>query len=186
MAQIADDSLAARIAALESQVRSLAAGAAVGATAVGASNAASVTLTGVASTAGVVPWSYAGPSIDLYAVSGRLRVDVAAAMEVWGNKASLYVGYRVTGPVDAAEDLDVAAALASAAVLVAPDYDKSTQLQDDAVGMNQLGAFSTFDLVTIPEDGWYRVTQAYALAYSGTTPAPYGIASARRLAVQRY
>lgn len=182
MAQTRDDDLAARIAALESSVRALQTGGAVAGTAVAASDAGSVTLTGVTGTPGSVAWNVAaGPLVDLYVAGGRIKVDVAASFEVYGNKCSLYAGYTVLGPVDAAELLD-----AATPVLVAPTYEKSAQLQDDGTGMNQLGAFGSFDLVTGLEVGWYRVIEAYALAYSGTTGAPYGIASARRLSVTRY
>lgn len=183
MAQTQDTSLDARIADLEASVRSMQAAAAVGGTSVAATNPGAVTLTGVASTAGSVAWDTAsGPSVDLLVVGGRLEVKVAASFEVYGNKCSLYVGYQVRGPVDdpAVEDL------ATAAVVVAPDYEKAASLQDDGTGMNQLGAFSTFDVVTGLAVGWYRVIQAYALAYSGTTGAPYGIATNRRLSVTRY
>lgn len=193
MATTQDNSLDKRIADLEAAVRSMQRAAAVGGTSIAATNPGTVTVTGVASTAGVTAWNTsAGPTVDLYVVGSRIRVDVAASLEVYGNKASLFIGYQVRGPVDEQADpatgqsVVPSAALAAAPVIVAPDYEKSAQLQDDGVGMNLLGAFSTFDLVTGLEVGWYRVTQAYALTYSGTTGAPYGNANYRRLSVTRY
>lgn len=182
MAQTDDSGdLASRIAALESAERARQAAAAVGGTIVAARDAAAVTLTGVASTVGSVGWNYAGPTVDVFLPApGRLLVMVAANFEVYGNKASLYAGFRLTGPADDAADLG------AAPVAVAPSLESSAQLQDDGTGMNQLGAFGTFDLATGLADGWYRATQAYFLAYSGTTGAPYGIATMRRIAVTRY
>jgi len=189
MAQTVDNSLEQRIADLESAVRALTAGAALAGTAVGASAAGAVTLTGIASTLGSVPWDVGqGPSVDLYVQGGRLKVDMAASFEVYGNKTSLYVGYQILGGIPRAVDpsnpgVDL---LAAAPVVRAPDYEKAASLQDDGVGMNQLGAFGTFDLVTGLAVGWYRVRLAYALAYGGTSGAPYGIATYRRLTVTRY
>jgi hypothetical protein len=142
VAQTADTSLEARILQLEDSVRALQNTAAVAGTAVAASNAAAVTLTGVASSVGSVGWdTTSGPTVDLIVLGGRIRVDVAANFEVYGNKCSLYAGYQVRGPAVAATGL---------------------------------------------RPGWYRVTEAYFLAYSGTSGAPYGIASNRRLSVTRY
>lgn len=179
MAQQQDNSLEARIAALEAAARSQAATEAVGGTSVAARVAGGVTLTGVASAAGTVAWTYGGPSVDLLVTGGRLLVQVAASLEVYGNKCVLYAGYRVSGPAASAD-------LLPGPVAAAPSYEASAQLQDDGVGMNQLGAFATFDVVTGLAVGWYRVEEAYALAYSGTTGAPYGIATYRRIAVTRY
>lgn len=187
MAQVADNSLEARIIDLESSVRSLLATAAIGGTTVAASNAAAVTLTGAAGTPGSVGWDVtSGPSVDLLITGGRVLVQVGANFEVYGNKCSLFTGYRVQGPTTAARDTMGNDLLAAAPVAVAPTLEKSAQLQDDGTGMNQLGAFSTFDLVTGLVAGWYRITETYFLAYSGTTGNPYGIASYRRLAVTRY
>jgi hypothetical protein len=188
VAQIADNSLEARIKALEEAVGSLLATRAVGGTTVAATNPAAVTLTGTASTAGSVAWdTTSGPSADLYVSAGRLLVQVAASFEVYGNKCSMFAGYQVRGPVTVPTDPTTGAdLLTTAPVAVTPSNEKAAQLQDDGTGMNQLGAFSTFDLVTGLGTGWYRVTEAYALTYAGTTDAPYGIATYRRLAVTRY
>lgn len=188
MAQTADPSLEQRIADVESQVRAIVAGQALGGTSVAAKIPGAVTLTGIASTLGSVPWTTAdGPSVDLFVPSGRFRVDVAASFEVYGNKASLYAGFQVRGPVDARTDPDGSGDyLAAAPVLVPPDYERSASLQDDGAGMNQLGAFANFDVVTGLAVGWYRVQAAYALAYGGTTGPPYGIATYRRIAATRY
>lgn len=179
MAQVPEEDLVARIATLEAFMRAQQAAAAVGGTSVAARTVGGITLTGVASSVGSVAWTYGGPSVDLLVTGGRIRIDVAASLEVYGNKCSLFAGYRVNGPV-------VTADLLPGAVAVAPSYEASAQLQDDGVGMNQLGAFSTFDVVSGLAVGWYRVEEAYALAYSGTTGAPYGIATYRRIAVTRY
>jgi hypothetical protein len=188
MAQVADASLEARLKDLEDSVRSLQTTATVGGTTVAAANPDPVTLTGTAGTVGSLPWDVtSGPSVDLYVTGGRLKVDVAASFEVYGNKCSLFAGYQVRGPVSALTDpLTGADLLAAAPVAVAPTLEKSAQLQDDGTGMNQLGAFATFDLVTGLAPGWYRIVEAYDLAYSATTGAPYGIATFRRLAVTRY
>jgi hypothetical protein len=189
VAQTADNSLEQRIADLESSVRALQAVAAVGGTSVAASNAAALTLTGVASTVGGVDWAVniaAGPTVDLYVQGGRLRIDVAASFEVYGNKCSLFAGYRILGPAPLVDPTTNVPDFTGAAVAVAPSYEKAAQLQDDGVGMNQLGAFGTFDVVTGLTVGWYRVSEVYALGYSATSGAPYGIASARRLTVTRY
>jgi hypothetical protein len=181
MAQTASDTdLAGRLLQLESAVRALQAAAAVGGTTVTASDAADNTITGTASTVGGDGWFFTGPAVDLFVANGRIEVKVAATLEVYGNRCSMFVGYRVKGPVDAQEELD------DADTYQEPDYDRAIQLQDDGAGMNQLGAFGTFDLVEGLEVAWYRVTLAYALSYSSTTGAPYGIASARRLSVTRY
>lgn len=181
MAQTADDDLAARILALESGLRALQSAAGVGGTSLAARDPAALTLTGTASTVGSVPWNTAaGPFVDLLVTGGRLRIDVAANLEVYGNKCSLYVGYQLSGPTTAQALLDVAA------VLAAPLYDTAMQLQDDGTGMNQLGAFGTFDVVTGLESGWYRVVQSYGLSYSSTTGAPFGTATYRRLTATRY
>jgi hypothetical protein len=183
VAQILADTLEQRIADLEGTVRSLVAAAAVGGTSEAATTPGAVTLTGTASTVGGVGWNTtAGPNVDLFSVGGRFRVDVGASFEVYGNKCSLFAGFQVRGPVldPGVEDL------AAAPIVRAPSYEASASLQDDGVGMNQLGAFSTFDVVTGLEVGWYRVQTAYALSYSSTTGAPYGIATYRRLAVTRY
>jgi hypothetical protein len=179
MAQVPEEDLVARIATLESFMRAEQAAAAVGGTSVAALIVAGVTLTGVTGTAGGVDWTYGGPSVDLLVTGGRIEVKVGASFEVYGNKCSLFAGYRVRGPV-------VTADLLPGAVAVAPSYEASAELQDDGVGMNQLGAFATFDVVTGLAVGWYRVEEAYALSYSGTTGAPYGIATYRRIAVTRY
>jgi hypothetical protein len=184
VAQTADNSLEGRIRDLEDSVRALTATAAVGGTTVADSNAAAVTLTGVAGAVGGVEWQYALQA-DLMVTGGRLLVNTAASFEVYGNKCSLYVGYRILGPAPV-DSVSGVPDWTAPAVARAPSYEKSAQLQDDGVGMNQLGAFGTFDLVTGLAIGWYRVQQAYALSYSGTTGAPYGIATARRLAVTRY
>jgi hypothetical protein len=187
VAQTADTSLEARILQLEDSVRALQNTAAVAGTAVAASNATAVTLTGAASTVGSVGWdTTSGPTVDLIVLGGRIRVDVAANFEVYGNKCSLYAGYQVRGPAVASTDQYGNDLLAPTPVVIAPSLPASAQLQDDGVGMNQLGAFASFDLVTGLRPGWYRVTEAYFLAYSGTSGAPYGIASNRRLSVTRY
>jgi hypothetical protein len=186
VAQTTDNSLEARIRDLEDSVRSLQASAAIGGTTVAASTATGVTLTGTASTVGSVGWTYDGPQVDLLVTGGRLLVNVAASFEVYGNKCSLYAGYRVLGPAPTVDPLTGLPDFTGAPVATAPTTEKAASLQDDGTGMNQLGAFGTFDLVTGLRIGWYRVTEAYFLAYSGTTGAPYGIATARRLAVTRY
>jgi hypothetical protein len=187
MAQTADNTLEQRIADLESSVRALVAVAAVGGTSVAAADPAGVTLTGVASTVGSVDWNTtAGPLVDLYVQGGRLRVDMAASFEVYGNKCSLFAGYRILGPAPLVDPTTGAPDFTGAPVRTAPSYEKSASLQDDGVGMNQLGAFGTFDVVTGLVVGWYRVVEVYALAYSATTDAPYGIATARRLTATRY
>lgn len=182
MAQTAESSLEARIAGLERTVRSLLAGAATAGTATAAETPGPVTVTGTASTVGSVPWDATqGPAVDLLVTGARIRVDVAASLEVYGNKASLFIGAQVAGPA-----VDQALLDDTTPVVRAPDYSRAASLQDDGVGMNQLGAFGTFDLVTGLEPGWYRVRTAYALTYSSTTGAPYGIATARRVSVTRY
>lgn len=187
MAQVADNSLEGRIKAIEEAVQSLLATAAVGGTTVAAANAAAVTLTGTAGSVGSLPWDVtSGPTADLYVPGGRLLVQVAASFEVYGNKCSLFAGYRVLGPAPAVDPTTHLPDFTGAPVAVAPSLEKAAQLQDDGTGMNQLGAFSTFDLVTGLAPGWYRITEAYDLAYSATTGAPYGIATYRRLAVTRY
>jgi hypothetical protein len=187
VAQVADGSLEARIRQLEETVRGLAAAAAVGGTTVAVRTAAGVTLTGVASSVGSVGWdTTSGPSVDLYVPGGRILVDVAASFEVYGNKCSLYAGYRVLGPAPVVDTATNVPDFTGAPVAVAPSTETSASLQDDGTGMNQLGAFSSFDLVTGLPVGWYRIVECYFLAYSGTTGAPYGIATARRLAVTRY
>jgi hypothetical protein len=187
VAQIADNSLEARLKDLEDAVRSLLATAAVGGTTVAAANPDAVTLTGTAGTVGSLPWDVtSGPSVDLYVTGGRLLVQVAASFEVYGNKCSLFAGYRVAGPAPLVDPATGIPDFTGAPVTVAPTLEKSAQLQDDGTGMNQLGAFATFDLVTGLAPGWYRIVEAYDLAYSATTGAPYGIATFRRLAVTRY
>lgn len=187
MAQTADNTLEQRIADLESSVRALTTTAAVGGTSVAATDATAVTLTGVASTVGGVDWNVvAGPSVDLYVQGGRLRIDVAASFEVYGNKCSLFAGYRILGPAPTVDPTTGVADFTAAPVRIVPSYEKAAELQDDGVGMNQLGAFGTFDVITGLPVGWYRVAEVYALSYSGTTGAPYGIASARRLTATRY
>jgi hypothetical protein len=124
--------------------------------------------------------------VELYVQGGRLRVDVAASFEVYGNKCSLFAGYRILGPALTVDPASGVADFTGAAVRVAPSYEKAAQLQDDGVGMNQLGAFGTFDVITGLAVGWYRVVEVYALSYGGTTGAPYGIASSRRLTATRY
>jgi hypothetical protein len=188
VAQLADNSLEGRIKALEDAVTSLLGSAAVGGTTVAAPVDGALTLTGTAGAPGSVAWNTtAGPTVDLYVTGGRLLVQVGASFEVYGNRCSLYAGYRVLGPVTVATDpLTGADQLATAGVARDPDYARAAELQDDGTGMNQLGAFSTFDLVTGLAPGWYRITEAYALTYSGTVDAPYGIATDRRLAATRY
>jgi hypothetical protein len=187
MAQTADNTLEQRIADLESSVRALVAVAAVGGTSLAAADPAAVTLTGVASSVGSVDWNTtAGPVVDLYVQGGRVEVKVAASFEVYGNKCSLFAGYRILGPAPLVDPATGIPDFTAAPVRVAPSYEKSASLQDDGVGMNQLGAFGTFDMATGLTVGWYRVSEVYALTYSGTTGAPYGIASARRLTVTRY
>jgi hypothetical protein len=181
MAQTPDNSLEARIAALEQNARAAQTSAAVVGSAVAAVNPAQVTLTGVASTPGSVDWSYDGPTVDLFAV-GRMRVDLAARLEVHGNKASVYAGYRVQGPASSVD------AAAGAAVLVAPDVTRAIEFQDpDGTGMSRLAGMGVHDVVTGLASGYYRVTMAYFLAYSGTTgSAPYTNITNRRLSVTLY
>lgn len=187
MPQLTDNTLEARIRALEERVQSMQSAAAVGGTTVAAVNDGSVTLTGVAGSSGGVPWNTtAGPEVDLFVTGGRVRVDVAASFEVYGNKCSLFAGYRVIGPTPTNDPISGLPDFTGALTVRAPDYAHAAELQDDGTGMNQLGAFATFDLVTGLDTGWYRITEAYALSYSGTTGAPYGIATDRRLAVTRY
>jgi hypothetical protein len=186
MAQTSDDSLEQRLADLESAVRALQGAAAVGGTSVASTTPGTYTLTGVASTVGSVGWvTDQGPSVDLFLATGRVRVDVGAAFEVYGNKASLYAGFRVLGPA-LFVSADGVPDFTGAPVARAPAFDPSAQLQDDGVGMNQLGGFSNWDVVTGLDVGWYRVAACYFLAYSGTSGAPYGAVSYRRIAATRY
>lgn len=199
MAQVADNSLEGRLAQVESGLRALratnltdlasvtdASGSAVplGQLAFGqavAANTFAVTLTGSAGSPGTVPWDVTvGPATDVRVSGGTLRVDVAAALEAYGNRCSVFAGYRVLGPAD------TQAGALTAAQAVAPDYTRAIELQDDAVGMNARGAFGTFDVVPNLAPGWYRVVMAYALTYSGTVDPPYGIITNRRLVATPY
>jgi len=181
MAQTTDDSLEDRIARLEQAARAAQTSQAVVGSAVAAVNAAQVSLTGPTTGApGSVGWDYSGPSVDLFAV-GRMRVDLAARLEVRGNKASAYAGYRVQGP---SPDL---ASVGAAPVLQAPDITRAIEFQDpDGSGMSRLAGMGVHDLVTGLATGYYRVTMAFFLAFSGTTGAPYANISNRRLSVTIY
>jgi hypothetical protein len=181
MAQTPDNSLEGRIAALESAQRAAQTSSAVVGSAVAAVNPAQVALTGVANAGpGSAGWTYDGPSVDLFAV-GRMRVDLAARLEVHGNKASVYAGYRVQGP---AADL---AALGAAPVLQAPDITRAIEFQDpDGSGISRLAGMGVHDVVTGLASGYYRVIMAFFLAYSGTTNQPYGNITNRRLSVTIY
>lgn len=180
MGQIAEGTLERRIADLESAVRALVAGGAVGGTAVAAADPSQLTLTGVINTSTLSAWGYNGPDVDLFVTAGRLLVQVAARLDIAGINTSLYMGYQVLGP--AADQ----ASLAGAAVAVAPDTVKSLSLQDHGAAQGTQGSISSFDLVTGLANGWYRVRSAYALGYTSQTTAPVGIATNRRLAVTRY
>jgi hypothetical protein len=178
MAQTPDDSLEARIAALEQAQRAAQTSAAVVGSAVASVNPAQVSLTGTANTGpGAVGWSYDGPTVDLFA-TGRMRVDLAARLEVHGNKASVYAGYQVRGPAAALD------AVAGAGVLVAPDITRAVEFQDpDGTGQSRLAGMGVHDVVTGLAAGYYRVTTAFYLAYSGTTTTPFGNITNRRLSV---
>lgn len=181
MAQLQDNSLDQRIADLEASVRSLLSAAAVGGTSVAATDPASVTLTGTANTPlGVVPWQYNGPTVELFVSGGRLRIDLAAAIEVTGAKAEYFLGYRVIGPsVDQA-------GLASAPVRIDPTYATAYSVRYTGQPMAATGNGGTFDLVTGLPIGWYRIVQAQSLSYGSDTGIPNGFAQNRRLAVTRY
>lgn len=177
MAQTTDSSLEGRIAALEQAARAAQTSQAVVGSAVAAVAAAQVSLTGTANTLGSTGWTYDGPTVDLFAV-GRMRVDLAARLEVHGNKTSVYAGYRVQGP---AADL---ASVGAAPVLQAPDITRAIEFQDpDGTGQSRLAGMGVHDVVTGLASGYYRVTMAHFLAYGGTATAPFGNISNRRLSV---
>jgi hypothetical protein len=185
VAQTADNSLEGRIAALEQWQRASQNTNAVVGSAVAAVNTGQVSLTGVANAGvGSVGWDLAsGPSVDLFVSGGRVRVDLAARLEVHGNKTSVYAGYQVRGPVADPAVTD----LGTAPVVLAPDVARAIEFQDpDGTGMSRLGGFGVHDIATALAVGWYRFTMVYFLAYGGTTTAPYGNITNRRLTVTRY
>lgn len=188
MAQIAETSLEARIAALEAQARSLAASNWTDRASV--TNASGrfvplsslafgqvvaemppvVELWGVANAGpGGVGWIAGDPTLDVYVSGGGLRVDVGAALTASGNKCSMFMSYAVI-------DLSVGQ------TLVAPDYARSIEVQHNAQGMDQRAAMGTFGFDLQLVQGWYRVQARYALSYSGWTSTPYGSAERRRIA----
>lgn len=145
---------------------------------VSATDAGLVTFTVAANAGpGSQGWLYSGPSVDVYVTSGRLRIDLAAALVSSGNRFSTFMGYRVLGPATSQADL------AAAAQYAAPDYTRAIELQHNSSGMDVRGAFGTHDTRTGLPVGWYRVVASYAATYSGYTSAQNGSAENRRLTV---
>lgn len=178
MAQTTVFSLEQRILDLESTVRSLRTTNPFGQ--ITATDAALVELSGPASTVGGTGWVNGTPLVSLYVGSGRLRVDVAAALVAAGNHASAYMSWAVLGPAD------TAAASLTAAVAVAPAYDRAVEVQHNGQGQDQRGSAGTFGLHPGLAPGWYTVAARYALAYSGSPLAPYAGISNRRLSAMPY
>lgn len=179
MAQTNDASLEQRLLDLESSVRALRTTDPFGL--VTASNPAQVEMWGVANAGpGGVGWIGGGPTLSLYVASGRLRVDVAAALDTAGNKAEVFMSWAVLGPADSA------AASLTAAQAIGPAYDRSIEIQYNGTGMDQRSAQATFDTHPGLAPGWYTVTARYALSYSGSTTQPYGLVTNRRVAAMPY
>ncbi len=178
MSRAADSSLEQRILDLESAQRAARTADPFGQ--ITADDPTAVALTGTASTVGQVGWVYGNPVITLYVKSGRLRVDVAAALVASGNKASAYISWQILGPAATAEDAP------SAAEVVAPAFSRAVEVQHSHAGQDQRGAAGTFGLHTGLAPGFYRVRAAYNLTYSSTTTAPTAEISNRRLAVMPY
>lgn len=130
---------------------------------------------------GSVGWIANGPQANVLVSGGRLRVDVAGALEVYGNKAGAYLGYRVLGPGNA--DDPAQAGVTQTVQVVAPDLSLAVMAFDpDGNGMSKQLAAGTFGLHTGLARGWYTVQCCYFLAYSGSTGSPYGNFRNRRLA----
>jgi hypothetical protein len=178
MAQTFDDTLEAKLRELEASVRALRTADPFGILA--ATDAALVEMNGVASTVGGVGWVSGTPYVVLYVGSGRLRVEVAAALVASGNHASAYMSWAVHGPA-----LTQAAAL-SAPVAIAPAYDRAVEVQHNGNGQDQRGSFGTFGTHPGLAPGWYMVQARYALSYSGSPLAPYGGISNRRISAMAY
>jgi hypothetical protein len=68
--------------------------------------------------------------------------------EVYGNKCSLFAGYRILGPAPLVDPTTNVPDFTGAGPRSPPPTRSAIELQDDGVGMNQLGAFGTFDVVT--------------------------------------
>lgn len=178
MAQTVDTSLEQRLLDLEAGLRSLRTTNPFGQ--ITAADPALVELSGPASTVGGTGWVNGTPLVSLYVGSGRLRVDVAAGMVAAGNHASAFMSYAVLGPAD------TAAASLTAAVAVAPAYDRAYEVQHSGSGQDQRGSASAFGLHPGLTPGWYTVASRYALTYSGTAIPPYGGITNRRLSAMPY
>lgn len=183
MAQTADNSLEGRVAALEQWQRAQQNVAAVVGSSVAATNPAQLEIDGHNAVSELLPWNYAGPSVDLYVPGGRLTVMLAAALSVNGINTTAYMGYEVRGPV-------TDQSLLPGAQLVGPTLEKSLSLEDHGSAQGTQGSISTFDLVTGLAVGWYRVNAAYTLGYTsqggGTAPIPLALVTNRRVSVIRY
>lgn len=180
MAQTVDDSLEQRIADLEAAVRAIRATDPFGLIADTATPMVEMYGTGP-STVGGVGWFAGGPAVTIYVGSGRLKVDVAAALVAAGNHCSAFMSYAILGPA-----LTAAAAPSSPLVPVFAAYDRAVEVQHNGQGQDQRGSAGTFGLHTGLAPGWYHVTSRYALTYSGSPLTPYGAISNRRLSAMPY
>lgn len=150
-----------------------------------ATDLTTVALTGAASTVGSVGWTRNGPQANVLVSGGRLRVDVAGAVEVSGNKAGAYLGYELLGPGSA--DDPAQATVTQTVQVAAPDLAVAVMAFDpDGSGMSKQLAAATFGLHTGLARGWYTVRACYYLAFSASSGPPYANFRNRRLAATPY
>jgi hypothetical protein len=197
MAQIAENSLEARFAELEAQVRSLtagnwtdrasvtnAAGAAVplsglafGQVAATKAGVGAVSIDGVTNSSGVTPWIYPGPEVEVLVTGGRLRVDWASLLALSGIAGNrMVMSYRVMylGPQDQRGSV--------ANVVVAPDYYRALIVSNGG----NVAASGTFAFHEGLAPGWYRVTGAFQMYYGAQSGTPQGSADNPRLGATPY
>jgi hypothetical protein len=188
VAQIAETSLEARIANLESQVRSLTAsnwtdrasvvnaeGRYVPLSSLAFGQVAARDTGQVSLTANTATWFYGNPSLDVYVQGGRLRLDVAGWLIVGGLNLRLSMSYRVIGPTETAGE-------ASSTVPVDAHESRALMLTSKGNAASYEMAAGFPDLIEGLAPGWYRVQGAYQLVGEANAPADtFGYVINRRI-----